>query len=291
MSISSTGIYGNTSILNSEIYTDIINEIEDINTNKIRNLILDISENTSNINDISNNRTVSIETDITDISNNRTVSIETDTEDISNNRIVAIETDITDISNNGIVGIETNISTIETNISTIETDITTIKTDITTIKTDITTIETDITTIKTDITTIETDITTIETDISQNLSYITLNRLDIDDISLNKHFIQQLQTVDYSILLANAPSQIPTPPIQKGYNAVIVNNDGINFITQNFGPSSKVMNSLLQINSEDALDESTKIITKGLHFKNAIDNSTQLIINNDGLFILDLSNN
>ena len=54
MSISSTGIYGNTSILNSEIYTDIINEIEDINTNKIPNLILDISENTSNINDISN---------------------------------------------------------------------------------------------------------------------------------------------------------------------------------------------------------------------------------------------
>ena len=66
MSISSTGIYGNTSILNSEIYTDIINDIEDINTNKIPNLILDISENTSNINDISNNRTVSIETDITD---------------------------------------------------------------------------------------------------------------------------------------------------------------------------------------------------------------------------------
>ena len=51
MTISSTGIYGNTSILNSEIYTDIINDIEDINTNKIPNLILDISENTSAIND------------------------------------------------------------------------------------------------------------------------------------------------------------------------------------------------------------------------------------------------
>jgi hypothetical protein len=47
----------------------------------------------------------------------------------------------------------------------------------------------------------------------------------------------------------------------------------------------------LQITSEDTLDETTKIITKGLYFKNAIDNSTQLIINNDGLFILDLSNN
>ena len=54
MSISSTGIYGNTSILNSEIYTDIINDIEDINTNKIPNLILDISENRF---DISQNRT------------------------------------------------------------------------------------------------------------------------------------------------------------------------------------------------------------------------------------------
>ena len=39
--INSTGIYGNTSILNSEIYTDIFNDIEDINTNKIPNLILD----------------------------------------------------------------------------------------------------------------------------------------------------------------------------------------------------------------------------------------------------------
>ena len=47
----------------------------------------------------------------------------------------------------------------------------------------------------------------------------------------------------------------------------------------------------MQITSEDTLDETTKIITKGLYFKNAIDNSTQLIINNDGLFILDLSNN
>ena len=43
--------------------------------------------------------------------------------------------------------------------------------------------------------------------------------------------------------------------IQKGYNAVIVNNDGINFITQNFGPSSKVNSSLLQINSEEEISQ------------------------------------
>ena len=42
-----------------------------------------------------------------------------------------------------------------------------------------------------------------------------------------------------------------TPVIQEGYNAVIVNDDGINFITQNFGPLSKVNSSILQITSED----------------------------------------
>jgi hypothetical protein len=85
---------------------------------------------------------------------------------------------------------------------------------------------------KADISKNSVDISQNKADISKNVLRISLNRLDIDDISLNKHFIQQLQSVDYSILLANAPSQIPTPAIQKGYNAVIVNNDGINIITQ-----------------------------------------------------------
>jgi hypothetical protein len=49
-------------------------------------------------------------------------------------------------------------------------------------------------------------------------------------------------------------------------------------MTQNFGPSSQVNSSILQINSEDTTDETIKIITKGLYFKNATDNSTQLII-------------
>ena len=64
MSISSTGIYGNTSILNSEIYTDIINDIEDINTNKIPNWILDISLNRFDINDISTNKIPNLILDI-----------------------------------------------------------------------------------------------------------------------------------------------------------------------------------------------------------------------------------
>ena len=38
---------------------------------------------------------------------------------------------------------------------------------------------------------------------------ISQNTFDINDISLNKNFIQQLQSVDYSITLANAPAQWP----------------------------------------------------------------------------------
>ena len=114
---------------------------------------------------------------------------------------------------------------------------------------------------------------------------------NITDISKNKKNIQNLQSVDYSILLVNAPAQWPTPVIQESYNAVVVNSDGVNIITQNFGPSSKFNPSILQITSEDTNDETIKIITKGLYFKNAIDNSIQLIVNNDGLFIKDLSSN
>jgi len=74
MSISSTGIYGSTALLNSDLFTDLFQDvddikqdIEDISTNKIPNLILDISLNLSKINDISNNKIVSIEQNINDI--------------------------------------------------------------------------------------------------------------------------------------------------------------------------------------------------------------------------------
>ena len=58
---------------------------------------IDISQNLSKINDISNHRIVAIEQDITNISNNRITFIEQDITDISNNRITAIEQDITDL--------------------------------------------------------------------------------------------------------------------------------------------------------------------------------------------------
>jgi hypothetical protein len=98
MSISSTGLYGSATIVNTDIFDDVQTlkeemvtlstsylqttqeHREDISQNR-----LDISSNLSKINDLSDNRIVSIE------------------KDLSNNRIVSIEQDITDLSNNGIV--------------------------------------------------------------------------------------------------------------------------------------------------------------------------------------------
>ena len=91
MSISSTGLYGSATIVNSDLFTDVetlketvttlnttylqttaehrtdisqnrfdissnLSKINDISTNKIPNLILDISSNLSKINDISTNK-------------------------------------------------------------------------------------------------------------------------------------------------------------------------------------------------------------------------------------------
>ena len=82
MSLSSTGIYGSTALLNSDLFTDLFQDIkdikqdiEDISTNKIPNLILDISQNTV---DISKN-TVDISQSTFDISQNKA--------DISKNRV------------------------------------------------------------------------------------------------------------------------------------------------------------------------------------------------------------
>jgi len=186
--------------------------------------------------------------------------------------ISTIETDISTIETN-ISTIETDISTIETNILTIETDISTIETNISTIETNISTIETNISTIETDISTIETNISTIETDvsqnkadISQNLVYISLNRLDIDDISSNKDFIRHLQSVEYSIVNANAPAQWPIPPIKSGYNGVFCTNTGIDIIAQNFLTLDIGTPSVLSFQSDDTSDNIINIISKGLNF-------------------------
>ena len=219
MSISSTGLYGSATIVNSDLFTDVETLKEQVTTlsttylqtteehrTDISQNRADISSNLSKINDISNNIIVFIETNISDLSNNRIVAIEQDITDISNNRIVAIEQDITDISNNRIVAIEQDITDISNNrIVAIEQDITDISNN--------------------RIVAIETDIT----DISNNR--IKDIEDDVIDISSNKKFIRDLQSVNYSMLLANAPAKWPNPVIQEGYNAVIVNNEGVNIIS------------------------------------------------------------
>ena len=103
MSISSTGLYGSATIVNSDLFNDVEDLKEQVTTLSTSYLTttnehrIDISQNLSKINDISNHRIVAIEQDITNISNNRITFIEQDITDISNNRITAIEQDITDL--------------------------------------------------------------------------------------------------------------------------------------------------------------------------------------------------
>jgi hypothetical protein len=56
----------------------------------------------------------------------------------------------------------------------------------------------------------------------------------IDDISSNKAFIRTLQSLDYSILYTNAPSQWPTPPLKSGYNGVFCTDLGIDIKLKTF---------------------------------------------------------
>ena len=89
MSISSTGLYGSASIVNTDIFDDLLTLKEEVTalstiylttTNEHRVDILqnkqDISSNLNTIIDLSNNRITGIEQDITDISNNRITAIE-----------------------------------------------------------------------------------------------------------------------------------------------------------------------------------------------------------------------
>ena len=84
MSISSTGLYGSASIVNTDIFDDLLTLKEEVTalstiylttTNEHRIDILqnkqDISSNLNTIIDLSNNRIKDIEDDITDLSNNR----------------------------------------------------------------------------------------------------------------------------------------------------------------------------------------------------------------------------
>ena len=82
MSVSSTGLYGVSTIVNTDLFNDVSDLKEQVTTlstsylqttaehrTDISQNRLDISSNLNKINDLSNNRIVSIEQDITDISN------------------------------------------------------------------------------------------------------------------------------------------------------------------------------------------------------------------------------
>ena len=90
-------------------------------------------------------------------------------------------------------------------------------------------------------------------------------------------------------MLANAPAQWPTPPIQSGYNGVFCTDSGVDIVTQNILPLNIGTPSVLSIQSTDTSESTINIITKGINFTNAIDNSNQLIIDNEGVFIKEIN--
>jgi hypothetical protein len=112
MSISSTGLYGSATIVNSDLFNDVESLKERVTTlstsyldttrehrEDISQNRQDILQNSNKINDISGNRIPALESDISDnlskindLSNNRIKDIE--------DNITVIEDDITDISSN-----------------------------------------------------------------------------------------------------------------------------------------------------------------------------------------------
>ena len=60
---------------------------------------------------------------------------------------------------------------------------------------------------------------------------------------------------------------------------------GVDIVTQNFLPTNIGTRSVLQIQSYDTSESTKNIITKGINFTNAIDNTNQLIIDNEGIFL------
>jgi len=113
MSISSTGLYGSATIVNTDLFDDVQALKEEVTTLSTSYLTTtaehraDISQNRFNITDLSNNRIVKIEQDIFDISTNKIPAIIDDINDISTNKIPAIIDDINDISDN-VFDISTN---------------------------------------------------------------------------------------------------------------------------------------------------------------------------------------
>jgi hypothetical protein len=65
---------------------------------------------------------------------------------------------------------------------------------------------------------------------------------------------------------------------------VFCTDSGDDIVTRNFLPTNIGTPSVLQIQSTDTSESTINIITKGINFTNAIDNSNKLIIDNQGIF-------
>jgi hypothetical protein len=346
MSISSTGLYGSATIVNSDLFNDVEDLKEQVTTLSSSYLTttnehrIDISQNRLDISqnrlDISQNKT-DISLNRQDISQNK-ADISLNRQDISQNK-ADISLNRQDISQNK-ADISLNrqdISQNKADISLNRVDISQNKADISLNRQDISQNKADISLNRVDISQNKADISKNRVDISQNKADISKNRVDISqnrfdisqnkfdisqntfdisqntfdisqntldisentfditlikdditDISSNKDFIRHLQSLDYSILYANAPAQWPTPPIQSGYNGVFCTDSGVDIVAQNFLPLNIGTPSVLSIQSTDTSDNTINIITKGLNFINTIDNSNQLIIDNEGVFIKDI---
>ncbi len=96
-----------------------------------------------------------------------------------------------------------------------------------------------------------------------------------------------MQSVNYA-LLDPLPDPLPVPPLKSGYNGVFCIVSEVDIVTQNFLPTNISTPSVLQIQSTDTSESTINIITKGINFTNAMDNTNQLIIDNEGAFIKEI---
>jgi hypothetical protein len=69
---------------------------------------------------------------------------------------------------------------------------------------------------------------------------------------------------------------------------VFCTDSGVDIVTQNFLPTNIGTPSVLQIQSTDTSESTLNIITNGINFTNAIDNTNQFIIDNEGVFIKEI---
>ena len=152
-----------------DLYNFVMDNIGDIVTTTVNNIVNDIST--------INNKISIIQGDITDIINNydylnNAYNWCLDNIFILQGKTQNMQLDITNI-NNEITNINTSISNLDNRVTTIEGDITNIQGDIITLQTDVSNIQTDITNIQGDVFDLQTEITNINSEITNINTAIT----------------------------------------------------------------------------------------------------------------------